>query len=75
MGEKIKQLTHREREILELLAKGYDNNAIAKELTITIKTTTYHITNLLRKLGLKNRQEAALWALKYLSDDPDESPG
>ncbi len=73
--DKLDRLTERERQILELLAKGCDNNAVAKELTITIKTTTYHITNLLKKLGLKSRQEAALWALKHLSDDPDESPG
>lgn len=75
VGDKLKRLTPRERQILELLARGYDNNAIAKELTITMKTTTYHITNLLKKLQLKNRQEAALWASKHLSDDLDESPG
>ncbi len=75
VGNKLNQLTRRELEILKLLAKGYDNAAISQELTITIRTTTYHITNLLKKLGLKNRQEAAIWALKHLSDNLEESTG
>ncbi|MBI2759061.1 MAG: response regulator transcription factor [Chloroflexi bacterium] len=69
VGSRLKQLTHRERQILGLLGKGYDNKMVAGELAIAIKTAMYHITNLLRKLGLKNRQEAAIWALKHLSDD------
>lgn len=48
---------------------------IAKELTITIKTAMYHTTNLFKKLEFKNRQEAAIWALKHLSDDLEESLG
>ncbi|MBI3340538.1 MAG: response regulator transcription factor [Chloroflexi bacterium] len=72
---RLKQLSHRERQILGLLGKGYDNKMIAGELAIAIKTVMYHITNLLRKLGLKNRQEAALWVLKHLSDDLDKYPG
>lgn len=75
VGHKLNQLTHREREILELLKQGLDNNAIAQSLNISVKTTMYHMTNLFRKLQVKNRQEAALWATKYLSDDPDISPG
>ncbi|MBI3340541.1 MAG: response regulator transcription factor [Chloroflexi bacterium] len=72
---RLKQLTHRERQILGLLGKGYDNKMVAGELAIAIKTVMYHTTNLLRKLGLKNRQEAAIWALKHLSDDLDKYPG
>lgn len=75
VGHKLNQLTHREREILELLKQGLDNNAIAQSLNISVKTTMYHMTNLFRKLQVKNRQEAALCATKYLSDDPDISPG
>jgi DNA-binding NarL/FixJ family response regulator len=52
-----------------------DNNAIAQTLNISVKTTMYHMTNLFRKLQVKNRQEAALWATKYLSDNPDIYPG
>jgi len=69
IGEKLKQLTDREREVLELLAKGMDSQSIAITLGISPKTISFHITNLLSKLQLKSRQEATVWALKYLSDD------
>jgi len=72
---KLDQLTHREREILELLKQGLDNNAISQSLGIGVKTAMYHMTNLFKKLQVKNRQEALLWAMKYLSDDPDVYPG
>lgn len=73
--DKLNQLTAREREMLELLKNGLDNHAIAQSLDITVKTAMYHMTNLFRKLQVKNRQEAAIWAMKHLSDDPDISPG
>jgi ATP/maltotriose-dependent transcriptional regulator MalT len=72
---KLNQLTPREREILELIKQGLDNNAIAQALNVSVKTAMYHTTNLFRKLQVKHRQEAALWALKYLPDNPDISPG
>ena len=75
VGNKLNQLTNREHEILKLLKQGLDNNAIAQNLGISVKTTMYHTTNLFRKLQVKNRQEAALWATKYLPDDPDISRG
>lgn len=50
VGNKLNQLTQREREILNLLAKGMDNKAIARALVISAKTTAYHITNILSKL-------------------------
>lgn len=71
IGKKLKQLTGREREVLELVAKGMDNQSIAINLGISLKTTSFHITNLLSKLQLKSRQEAAIWAVKHLSDDPE----
>lgn len=73
--DKLNQLTRREREMLELLKNGLDNRAIAQSLDITIKTVMYHMTNLFRKLQVKNRLEAAIWAIKYLSDYSDISPG
>jgi len=75
VSDKLKQLTPRELEMLEFLKKGLDNNAIAQTLDISVKTTMYHMTNLFRKLQVKNRQEAALWATRHLSDDPDISSG
>lgn len=74
-ANKLDQLTPREREILELIKQGLDNNVIAQTLNISVKTAMYHTTNLFRKLQVKNRQEAALWAVKYLPDDPGISPG
>ncbi len=72
---KLKQLTPRENEILRLLAKGLDSRTISALLDIRPKTVSYHITNILSKLSLKSRQEAMIWALKYLSDNPEQFPG
>lgn len=55
-----KELTRREREILELIAQGYDNRAIAQRLTIEIGTTKNHVHNILDKLNVKSRRDAAL---------------
>jgi len=67
--EKLSQLTPQENETIKLLAKGLDNKSIASALVISEKTAAYHVTNTLKKLSLKNRQEAMTWALKYLSDN------
>ena len=63
---KLNQLTPRERKILELLKNGLDNKEIAQRLDVRTKTVMYHMTNLFRKLQVKNRQEATLWAMKHL---------
>ena len=57
-------LTRREREILDLLAAGLSNKLIARELDVAVGTVKVHVKNLLRKLGLKTRLEAAIWASK-----------
>lgn len=69
VGQKISQLTKREIEILGLLANGRDNEEIAKWLGISVKTAAYHVGNTFSKLKVKSRQEAAVWAVKNLSDD------
>jgi DNA-binding NarL/FixJ family response regulator len=51
-------LTERERSILEALAKGKSNDEISKELWVTQQTVKFHLTNIYRKLGVKNRTEA-----------------
>lgn len=56
--------TEREREILGLLAGGLSNKEIARELGISDATVKVHIKHLLRKLNLKSRLEAAVWALQ-----------
>lgn len=57
-------LTDREREILGLLADGRSNKEIARELGISDATVKVHIKHLLRKLNMKSRLEAAVWALQ-----------
>ncbi len=56
-------LTPREDEILGLIAKGYSNKLIARELDLTVGTVKVHVKHLLKKLGLKTRVEAAVWAI------------
>jgi two-component system nitrate/nitrite response regulator NarL len=62
----VVSLTTREREILEQLACGLSNKLIAKKLEISEGTVKVHVKNLLKKLNLHSRVEAAVWALKSL---------
>jgi predicted ATPase/DNA-binding CsgD family transcriptional regulator len=57
-------LTSREQEVLILIARGLTNEQISKELVVVIKTVEKHVANILMKLGLKNRTEAAAWAIE-----------
>jgi len=57
-------LTPREQEILALLAAGLSNKLIARELDVAVGTVKVHVKNLLKKLGLRSRVEAAVWASK-----------
>jgi DNA-binding NarL/FixJ family response regulator len=52
-------LTEREIEVLRYVAEGLTNRQIAERLFISPKTASVHVTNILRKLGLKRRVEAA----------------
>jgi DNA-binding NarL/FixJ family response regulator len=60
MLSQTKRLTRREREILKLIAEGFGNRAIAKHLTIELGTTKNHVHNILDKLNVKSRKDAAL---------------
>jgi len=62
-------LTAREKDILDLLAACKSNKVIANELGITDGTVKVHVKNLLRKLNLKSRIEAAVWALENPDND------
>lgn len=55
-------LTDREREVLRLIARGYTYRETGEELFISIKTVETHVSNVLRKLQLSNRNELARWA-------------
>ena len=54
----VEQLTHRELEILLLLAAGKSNQRIARELVVSLDTVKKHVSHLLGKLGAANRTEA-----------------
>lgn len=58
-------LTARERDILALLAKGYDNQTIADELFISLKTVKTHVSNILAKLEVDDRTQAVVYAFKH----------
>nr|WP_302685351.1 response regulator transcription factor [Latilactobacillus fuchuensis] len=57
-------LTNREREVLGLIAKGRSNQEIADELFITLKTVKTHVSNILAKLQVEDRTQAAIYAIK-----------
>ena len=57
-------LTPREREVLALVARGLDNAAVAKELFISSKTASVHVSNILAKLGASSRTQAASMAFR-----------
>ncbi|AIQ54787.1 MULTISPECIES: response regulator [Paenibacillus] len=59
-----KELTEREMEVLKLLAQGKSNQDIADQLIIGIKTVKFHVTNVLAKLGVEDRTQAAIYAYK-----------
>lgn len=60
----VHSLTQREREILQQLAGGLSNKLIARKLDITEGTVKVHVKHLLKKLNLRSRVEAAVWAVQ-----------
>lgn len=59
------ELTDREREVLDLLAQGYSNQALADKLFVSETTVRYHLRNIYPKLGAKNRTQAVALARKF----------
>jgi two-component system, NarL family, nitrate/nitrite response regulator NarL len=66
----LAELTRREREILELVAVGQSNKEVARNLNLTEKTIKYNMTNILQKLQVRNRVEAALLARAVTTPAP-----
>jgi DNA-binding NarL/FixJ family response regulator len=62
----LEELTKREKEVLAEIAKGKSNKEIAASLMITEKTVKTHVSNILAKLNLADRTQAALYAVKHL---------
>jgi DNA-binding NarL/FixJ family response regulator len=58
----LDRLSPREREVLRLIARGYTYREVARELVLSVKTIETHVSNVLRKLQLSNRNELTRWA-------------
>ncbi|NUW44762.1 response regulator [Nonomuraea rhodomycinica] len=58
-------LTEREREVLALIAAGRSNKEIARSLAVAEKTVKTHVSNVLMKLGVQDRTQAALYAVRH----------
>ena len=63
-GEGWAELTKREKEVLRLMAHGKENAQIAKELFISVQTVKHHVSNILLKLEVENRVQAAVQAFR-----------
>ena len=58
-------LTQRESEVLKQLALGLTNKEIANSLTISYETVKEHVQHILRKIGVSDRTQAAVWAVRH----------
>ena len=63
-------LTRREHEVLTLLEQGLPNRDIAERLFLTPKTVEHHVRSLVTKIGVRNRTEAAAYAVRHHRSDP-----
>jgi len=66
----VARLTARERDVLVCVARGLPNRAIATELGMAERTARTHVSNILAKLGLTSRTQAALFAVEHGLDRP-----
>jgi DNA-binding NarL/FixJ family response regulator len=58
-------LTNQEKKVLALIAGGKSNKEISQELNVTARTVEFHVSNILSKLGVTSRLEAAIWLKTY----------
>jgi len=70
----VAALTPQQYRVLMLLARGYSNRAIAKDIDVVVATVKAHVTVILRKLGLERRTQAALLAQRLLATDAGGPP-
>lgn len=61
----LRELTERELEVLRLLGQGFSNKEIGEALFITEGTSKNHVSSVIEKLGLRDRTQAALWAVRH----------
>jgi NarL family two-component system response regulator LiaR len=70
----LRPLSPRERDVLRLIARGHSNRQIAHDLTIGEQTVKTHVRAILTKLGLQDRVQAAIFALRHQADSRDRQP-
>jgi two-component system nitrate/nitrite response regulator NarL len=66
-------LTPRETQVLGLLADGFSNKLIARELDLSLGTVKVHVKHVLKKLKLRTRVEAAVWAVRQAASGDEQS--
>ena len=64
MNEKLSDLTKREIEVLKMIAAGSFNKEIASTLNISERTVKNHVSNIFKKIGVSDRTQAAVFAIK-----------
>jgi DNA-binding NarL/FixJ family response regulator len=62
----VKPLTTRQKEVLEMVARGLSNREIAERLVISVETVRWHTKQIYRRLDVRNRTEAAAYARRSL---------
>jgi len=72
--ERLARLTDQERKILDLIAQGYTNRQIANEIFLAEKTVKNYVSNLLAKLGMERRTEAAAFAARLAAEKGHRPP-
>ncbi len=73
-SDPIQQLSRKERVILESLSKGLTNRELAKELSISINTVKFHLSNMFEKLSVKNRAQAIAFYYSSRLGTKDKTP-
>lgn len=63
-GQDVPSLTPQELRIIQLIAEGLDNNTIAEILSVSPNTVKSHASNIFSKLGVSDRTQAAIWAIR-----------
>jgi DNA-binding NarL/FixJ family response regulator len=71
--EPVEPLTEREKDVMRLLGQGMSNKEIGARLFITERTARTYVSNILGKLGLASRTQAALWAVEHKLVEPSGS--
>lgn len=73
-GDPVASLTPQERRILHLIADGKTNKEIAREVFLSDKTVKHYVSNILQKLGLARRSEAAAYIARFEAAHGDDEP-